>query len=78
MQTHHENESMWFKPNLLVNDWRNQTDVVSEERWVRMEAYNHTVENNKETKAQCIRETDPDEVDSVNLGLPFRDREEVL
>ncbi|OJD20217.1 hypothetical protein ACJ73_08451 [Blastomyces percursus] len=76
VQKHEEDESMWFKLNLLVNNWRGQMGGLSEERWMRAEAYDQAVKNNKELKAQCIREADPDEVDSINIGWPFRDREE--
>ncbi|KAK2812216.1 hypothetical protein FQN50_001574 [Emmonsiellopsis sp. PD_5] len=76
VQKHHEDESMWFKLNLLVNNWRDRMGGVSEEGWVRTEAYTHAAEKNNEIKAQCLREADPDEVDSINLGWPFQDREE--
>jgi hypothetical protein len=72
VEKHHEDEAMWFKLNLLVNHWRDQMGGVSEEGWVRMEAYQHAVERNKELKARCIQEADPDEVDSINSGWPFR------
>ncbi|KKZ62082.1 hypothetical protein EMCG_03445 [[Emmonsia] crescens] len=76
VQKHQEDESMWFNLNLLVNNWRDQMGGVSEEGWVRAEAYNQAVEKNKDIKSQCIKEADPDEVDSINLGWPFRDRKE--
>lgn len=76
VQKHKEDEKLWFKLNILVNNWREQMGGVSEDGWVRTEAYNHAVEKDKELKAQCISEADPDEVDSVILGWPFRDREE--
>ncbi|KAK2759064.1 Phosphotransferase enzyme [Arachnomyces sp. PD_36] len=76
VEKHREDEAMWFNLNLLLNNWRDKMGGVSEEGWVRTEAYDLAVEKNKELKAQCIKEADPDEVDSIKLGWPFRDREE--
>lgn len=73
---HYEDESMWFNMNMLLNHWRDSMGGVNEEGWVRTEAYALAVERNKQLKAQCIGEADPHEIDSIESGWPFRDREE--
>ena len=76
VEKHHEKESMWFNMKLLANNWRDQMGGATEEGWVRTEVYDQAVEKIKELKARCIQEADPDEIDSINLGWPFRDRRE--
>lgn len=76
VEKHHEDESMWSNLNLLANYWREQMGGATEEGWVRTEEYDSAVEKNKELKARCIQKANPDEIFLINLGWPFRDKEE--
>ncbi|PGH23411.1 hypothetical protein AJ80_02521 [Polytolypa hystricis UAMH7299] len=71
-----ENDTMWCNLNALVSHWRDELDGLTEEGWVRTEAYAHAVKRNKELIAEFSKDGSPDELENTRRGWPFQDREE--
>ncbi|CAG8180908.1 unnamed protein product [Penicillium salamii] len=75
VKEHIENEPMWYDLNKLVNHWRDELGGLSEEGWVRAEQYDHAVKRNASLKAEFSGGS-ADELEKIDRGWPFQDREE--
>ncbi|PGH19039.1 hypothetical protein AJ79_00073 [Helicocarpus griseus UAMH5409] len=58
--------------------WHEVIGGMNEEGWVREEVYEYAMQRNREIREKFMNDADPDEVEMVSLGWPFRDRGEFL
>ncbi|KAL1854990.1 hypothetical protein Plec18170_004402 [Paecilomyces lecythidis] len=73
-----EKEEQWFEVNQVVNYWREQVGV-NEDGWVSNERYEEAVERIAELKASliAIAEGDEEDIQYLEKGWLFRDRDEI-
>ncbi|KAJ0424982.1 hypothetical protein BJY00DRAFT_308870 [Aspergillus carlsbadensis] len=71
-----EKEEMWYNLNKLVAHWREELRGLSEEGWIPDERYEAAVQRNEELKAEFADGGSPDELEKIERGWPFQDREE--
>lgn len=73
-----EQEQQWFELNAVMNLWREQIGGINEDGWVSNEQYDEAVRNVAELKESLIAlgEGDQEEINLLEKGWPFRDREE--
>lgn len=72
-----QQEKMWFGLNKLVAHWKDQIGV-SDDGWVSNEGYEEALEKIKALKKELldIAEGDEEDIQFLEKGWPFRDREE--
>ncbi|WEW57594.1 hypothetical protein PRK78_003061 [Emydomyces testavorans] len=76
IQKQTEDDPMWCNLNALVDYWRDQLGGLSEEGWIRSEAYDAAVRKNKALIAEFSVDGSEDELEKIKRGWPFQDREE--
>ncbi|KAL2839635.1 phosphotransferase enzyme family protein [Aspergillus pseudoustus] len=76
LQEKAEDESMWYKLNELVHNWRYELGGLSEQDWLPAEKYEAALNRNESLKAEFAHGDSPDEVEKIERGWPFQDREE--
>ncbi|KAK2766740.1 hypothetical protein FQN54_006054 [Arachnomyces sp. PD_36] len=77
IDTHYEQEPTWFQMNGLVEYWKSELQGLSDDGWVRTEAYEDVVKKNMELKQVLLDGSDtPEEEQCVKEQWPFQDHEE--
>jgi cysteinyl-tRNA synthetase len=71
-----EQEQMWADLKELVGHWRDELGGLTEEGWVRTEQYDYAVKRNASLKAEFAAGGSADELEKLERGWPFQDREE--
>ncbi|GLI80625.1 hypothetical protein PoHVEF18_008980 [Penicillium ochrochloron] len=71
-----ESEEMWYNLNKLVNHWREELGGISEEGWVQNELFDYAIERNHFLRAGFSQGGSSDELERIERGWPFQDREE--
>lgn len=75
----YEQEKLWFDLNKVVDHWREQIGVLSEDGWISKDLFDEAVQKSAELEMSLIASAEGDEED-INLlkkGWPFRDRDEI-
>ncbi|CAG8935063.1 unnamed protein product [Penicillium salamii] len=74
-----EQEKLWFDLNKVVNHWREQIGVLSEDGWLGNELFEEAVRKTTELEDSLIAsaEGDMEDIDLLKKGWPFKDREEI-
>jgi len=67
---------MWYKLNEVVNHWRDELGGLSEEGWLPADKYEAALKRNESLKAKFVDGGSPDELEKIERGWPFQDREE--
>ncbi|EEP80854.1 predicted protein [Uncinocarpus reesii 1704] len=76
---HYEREPTWFQMNGLVEYWKSELQGLSDDGWVRTEAYDDVVKKNMELKRVLLDGSDtPEEERCVQERWPFQDHEEEI
>ncbi|KAJ5799715.1 kinase-like protein [Penicillium psychrosexuale] len=75
----YEQEKLWFNINKVVDHWREQIGVTSEDGWVSNEHFEEAVRKSAELESSliAIAEGDKEDIDLLRKGWPFRDRDEI-
>lgn len=75
----YEQEQLWFNINKLVDHWREQIEVTSEDGWVSNEHFEEAVRKSAELESSLIAtaEGDTEDINLLRKGWPFRDRDEI-
>lgn len=75
----YEQEKLWFDLNKVVNHWREQIGVLSEDGWLGKELFEEAVRKSAELEVSLIAsaEGDKEDIDLLRKGWPFRDRKEI-
>ncbi|KAK2809204.1 hypothetical protein FQN50_004040 [Emmonsiellopsis sp. PD_5] len=76
---HYEQEPTWFQMNSLVEYWKSELQGLSDDGWVRTEAYEDVMKKNMELKQVLLDGSDtPEEERCVQEQWPFQDHEEEI
>lgn len=71
-----ETEPMWYNLNKLVDHWRDELGGLSEEGWIRTDKYDYAIKRNESLRAEFSEGGSVDELEKIERGWPFQDREE--
>ncbi|KAF3484117.1 serine/threonine protein kinase [Arthroderma uncinatum] len=71
-----DDDPMWCNLNALVSHWREELGGLTEEGWVRTEAYDDAVKRNQSLIEEFSEGGSTDELGKIKRGWPFQDREE--